>query len=467
VLTIVNPASGEVIDEIAGDSRESVLAKLRRARSHQRAWARAPLSARLESMRAFVELLRAETESLARLLTSETGKPVAQSRNELNAMPERVGYFIDHAAAVLADEVVLTRKAPAAPGQPPSTEELIRYEPLGTVANISAWNYPYFVGSNVFVPALLAGNSVLYKPSEYATLTGLAIADLMHRAGVPEDAFIPVIGNGTTGAALVEAAVDGIFFTGSFATGRRIAQAAAGRMIPVQLELGGKDPVYITEDVDVEAAAAAMAEGAFYNNGQSCCAVERIYVHERIAEPFIGALVEEVAKLRVGDPMDADTFIGPLARQAQLDVLEHQVADALARGGEVLQGGHRLDRAGWYFEPTVIGGATHEMKVMKEESFGPIIGVQSVANDARAIAMMNDTDYGLTAGVYARDQGRAESILSEVDSGTAYWNCCDRVSPRLPWTGRKHSGIGSTLSTAGIRAFARPKAYHLREPAGA
>jgi acyl-CoA reductase-like NAD-dependent aldehyde dehydrogenase len=255
-----------------------------------------------------------------------------------------------------------------------------------------------------------------------------------------------------------------VFFTGSYATGAKIAAAAGKRMIKVQLELGGKDPVYVCDDVDVKAAAAALADGAFYNTGQSCCSVERIYVHESIHDAFVDAFVAEVKSFRVGDPMDEATYIGPLARKEQLGVLEDQVADALRLGARLETGGKRCESPGWYFEPTVLTRADHRMKVMRDESFGPIIGIQEVESDEVALELMNDNEYGLTAAVYTNDRARAEPILAGANAGTVYWNCCDRVSPRLPWTGRKRSGLGTTLSIAGIRAFAQAKAWHLREP---
>jgi acyl-CoA reductase-like NAD-dependent aldehyde dehydrogenase len=343
-------------------------------------------------------------------------------------------------------------------------EEVIAHEPLGVVANISAWNYPYFVGANVFVPALAAGNTVLYKPSEFATLTGLAIARLLHEAGIPDDAFIPVVGTGEVGAALVKQPVDGVFFTGSYATGKRIAAAVRGRMIRLQLELGGKDPVYVCGDVDPAAVAAGIADGAFYNTGQSCCSVERIYVQEGIFDAFVDAFVKEVKGYRMGDPQDDATYIGPLTRAPQVKVLEQQVADAKRKGAKVLAGGRRVKGPGNWFEPTVLVNVDHGMAVMREESFGPVIGIMAVKDDAEAVRLMNDTDYGLTAGVYTKDRGRAQRLLAQVHAGSAYWNCCDRVSPRLPWSGVGHSGIGVTLSTYGIEAFTRTKAWHLRAP---
>jgi acyl-CoA reductase-like NAD-dependent aldehyde dehydrogenase len=223
--------------------------------------------------------------------------------------------------------------------------------------------------------------------------------------------------------------------------------------------------VYVADDVDVKTAAAAVAEGAFYNTGQSCCAVERVYVHEAVHDRFVEAFVESVRGYAVGDPMDARTFIGPLARPAQVALLERQVADARAKGGRLRLGGERLPPPGSWFAPTVVTEAAHSMELMREESFGPLIGIQRVSGDEEAVRLMNDTPYGLTAGVYTPDRERARRILARVNSGSVYWNCCDRVSPRLPWSGRGHSGIGSTLGRDGIRAFVQPKAWHLRGPA--
>jgi acyl-CoA reductase-like NAD-dependent aldehyde dehydrogenase len=295
-------------------------------------------------------------------------------------------------------------------------------------------------------------------------MTGLEIARLLHAAGIPEGVFTAVIGDGKVGGALVAQPVDGVFFTGSVATGKRIAAAVAGRMVKLQLELGGKDPIYVCDDVDIATAAAGIADGAFYNTGQSCCSVERIYVHRRILAPFVEAFVAEVRRFRRGDPADDSTYIGPLTRAPQLKVLEAQVKDAVKKGARLLAGGKRVKAKGNWFEPTVLTDVDHSMAVMREESFGPIIGIMAAKDDADAVRLMNDTDYGLTAGVYTNDRGRAEKILSQVASGSVYWNCCDRVSPRLPWSGLRDSGIGLTLSTYGIETFTRPKAWHMRSP---
>jgi len=305
---------------------------------------------------------------------------------------------------------------------------------------------------------------VLYKPSEFATLTGLHIAEMLHEAGVPRDVFVPVTGTGVTGGALLRQPIDGVFFTGSYGTGVKIAAAAAKRLIKVQLELGGKDPTYVCDDANAAAAAESLADGAMYNTGQSCCSVERIYVHERIHDAFVDAFLATVRGFRIGDPTDEATYIGAITRAPQLQVLEDQVADAIAKGARLQTGGHRIAQAGNWFAPTVFTELDHTMAVMRDESFGPIIGIQRVRDDAEALTLMNDTRYGLTAGVYTPDAARAEAILARVNAGTVYWNCCDRVSPRLPWSGHGDSGVGVTLSTYGIQTFTRPRAWHLRTP---
>src|SRR5690242_9556817 len=290
-MKIINPATGVPIAEMEEDRSTAVRRKSDRARAAQGDWAALPLKKRLDAIRAFRERVVAMQETLARTLTLEVGKPIRQSRNELNGLLPRLDFFLAEAAGVLREEKVFADVKQ-------NLEERISHEPLGVVANISAWNYPWFVGANVFVPALLAGNAVLYKPSELAALTGLEIARLLHESGIPEDVFVPVIGGGEAGAALVRQAVDGIFFTGSYGTGRRIAEAVRGRMVKLQLELGGKDPVYVCEDVDIARAAASIADGAFYNTGQSCCSVERVYVSERIFKPFVDAFLAEVKGFR-------------------------------------------------------------------------------------------------------------------------------------------------------------------------
>ncbi len=455
MLAIHNPATGQCIARLDADDAAGVAAKAARARAAQPGWAATPMADRLATVQRFRDAVVESHDALAVTLTQEVGKPIAQSRNELTGLLPRIDFFVEQAERAVQDQHVFDGGG---------MHELISHDPLGVVANISAWNYPWFVGCNVVLPALLTGNAVLYKPSEYATLSGLHLVRLLHGAGVPEGALQALVGDGTVGAALLEQRIDGLFFTGSHATGVRIATALAPRLVKLQLELGGKDAAYVRADADPVAAARSLADGAMYNAGQSCCAVERIYVHAALHDAFVAAFVAEVVALRVGDPMDESTTVGAITRAAQLDLLDAQVADALAKGARLLCGGARLPAPGQWFAPTVLAGVDHRMDLMHEESFGPVIGIQRVDDDATALALMNDSRYGLTAGVYSRDEAAARALLAQLDAGSVYWNCCDRVSPRLPWSGRRDSGLGLTLSAAGIQAFTRPRAWHLRQP---
>ncbi|MCP4437650.1 MAG: aldehyde dehydrogenase family protein [Aureispira sp.] len=454
-MNIINPATEELIQELAEDNLATLESTLVKLREGQKAWAKVSLTERLACIVRFGELIKANVNELAQILTAETGKPLQQSLNEINGAQNRVDHLKQYAEKWLASETLVDSG---------DTHEKIVYEPLGVIANISAWNFPYNVGYNVFLYALVAGNTVLYKPSEFASLTGKQFEKYLYLAGIPENAFQCVIGGGDLGQLILEADLDAYFFTGSYKTGKHIAQTVAPKMVPVQLELGGKDPLYVRADVpSVKQAAVNAAEGAFYNNGQSCCAVERIYVANEIYEEFVEEFTQEVKGYKMGDATSLDTFIGPLTRDEQLDVLKTQVADALAKGAKLTTGGKEAERKGYYFEPTVLINVDHSMLVMKEESFGPIIGIQAVQNDEEAIDLMKDTEYGLTSAVFSANEEEAYAVLSQMNTGTAYWNCCDRVSPNLPWSGRKNSGLGSTLSSQGIRAFVQPKAYHLRQ----
>lgn len=452
-MDIVSPIHGERVASVDVDTAESIARKLSAARGGQPTWAKRPLADRIEIMERFKRSLAQDAAALAKITAQEMGKPILQGENEVRGLIGRMDFFIEHVGKVIRDEVV---------HRADGLLEKISHEPLGTVGNISAWNYPYFVGGNVFVPALLAGCAVLYKPSELATMTGLALTERLHAAGVPGDVFQTVVGAGPAGAALAASAVDGLFFTGSYATGQHIYEAASKNLTKVQLELGGKDPAYVTEDFDAKAAAEATADGATFNAGQSCCAVERIYVHEKVYEEFMRAFMPAVAALKMGDPLDPTTTLGPLARSAQPAFLEAQVNDAVKKGAKLLVGGKRAPGKGNFFPATVLTEVNHSMDIMVEESFGPVIGIMKVSSDAQAAALMRDTKYGLTASVYCRNVSRAEELLSGIAVGSAYINCCDRVSARLPWSGRGRSGLGTTLSTYGIQTFTSPKAWHVR-----
>jgi acyl-CoA reductase-like NAD-dependent aldehyde dehydrogenase len=453
-MDIINPATEAVITSIADDNPSSLARKFELLKSAAKTWRQTTLQERIGILNKFYELLDEEKESLANTLTAEVGKPIKQSRNEINGARVRIKWMLENAEKYLADEWMTLSE---------TMKEKTVYEPLGVICNISAWNYPWLVGVNVFIPALLAGNAVMYKPSEFATLTGLEIERLLSLSGLPAEVLVVAVGGKETGAALLDLPFDGYFFTGSYKTGKYIYEKVAPKMVPCQLELGGKDPLYVADDVaDIKAVAASTADGAFYNNGQSCCAVERIYVHEKIYDEYVDAFVTELRSWKIGFPMDDQVYFGPLTRKDQLHLLENQVQDAVKKNAALLCGGKRISQKGYYFEPTVITNVNHEMDVMREETFGPLIGIMKVRDDQEALQLMQDTEYGLTASVYSSHPQRAERILSQLDTGTGYWNCCDRLSPAVPWSGRRHSGIGATLSHQGLRAFTKPKAYHLR-----
>jgi acyl-CoA reductase-like NAD-dependent aldehyde dehydrogenase len=453
-MQIINPSTEEIIGDIPEENSETLYKKYYLLKEGQKEWSAVSLKERTDIIKKFSQSLASNIEKIASLLTAEVGKPLEQSRNEINGAISRINWLTDNSEKYLGEELMSKEKG---------LEEKISYEPLGIICNISAWNYPWLVGVNVFVPALLAGNAVMYKPSEFATLTGMEIEKLLKYSGIPENVFQIASGGKDVGELLLKIPFDGYFFTGSYKTGRYIYEKCAQKMVPCQLEMGGKDPLYVANDIsDIKQTASSTADGAFYNNGQSCCAVERIYVHESVYDEYLREFVKEVASWKIGEPTEAGVYFGSLTRKAQIAVLENQVDDAVKKGARVLAGGNRIHRKGNYFEPTILTEVTHEMLVMKEESFGPIIGIMKVSNDDEAIRLMQDTEYGLTAAVYSSDKLRAEKILQEINAGTGYWNCCDRVSAPLPWSGRNHSGFGVTLSHAGLHSFVRPKAWHLR-----
>src|SRR4051812_11419371 len=372
-MNIINPATEEIIEEVTEDTKDSLLGKFESLRSVQPAWQEVALQERVSVLKNFSGLLEKNIEKLSLILTNEVGKPLQQSRNEINGAGKRIKWLAENAEKYLSPETMTFEDG---------MEERIVYESLGVVCNISAWNYPYLVGVNVFVPALLAGNAVMYKPSEYATLTGLEIERLLKESGIPEDIFHVAVGARDVGEILLELPFDGYFFTGSYKTGKYIYEKVAPKMVVCQCELGGKDPLYVADDIaDIKAVAAGTADGAFYNNGQSCCAVERIYVNEKVYDKYIDEFINEVKSWKIGSPVEDGVYIGPLSRKEQLSVLEAQVADAIKKGAMVLTGGTKIRGKGYYFEPTVVVNVKNGMDIMQDESFGPVIGIMKVKDD--------------------------------------------------------------------------------------
>eukprot|EP01087_Luapelamoeba_hula_P007379 TRINITY_DN1811_c0_g1_i1.p1 TRINITY_DN1811_c0_g1~~TRINITY_DN1811_c0_g1_i1.p1 ORF type:complete len:512 (+),score=88.91 TRINITY_DN1811_c0_g1_i1:49-1584(+) len=459
-IELVNPATGKRTSH-EQDSAQTVASKYQTVRDALSSpgltkWNNTPAHRVQVVGKNFIEQLEKNEERAAKALSEDMGKSVKQARNEVRATKARVQFFVDNVDKVMADEVIK---------QDAKLKEVIKWEPLGVVANISAWNYPYFVGSNVFVPALMTGNSVLYKPSEFTLRTGKIITEMLYASGVPEQFFQTVYGGGAVGSLVLDHKVDGVFFTGSVGTGKKIYQKAASystHMPKVQLELGGKDATYVMPPVDIKSAAESLADGAMYNTGQSCCSVERIYVHSDIYDEFVAELVRNVRLFKTGPPDSEDTYIGPLVQDKQRDLLDAHIADAVSKGAKIETGGKRVSTGpGFYYEPTVLSGCTNDMLVMRDESFGPIVGVAKVRDEDEAVRLINDSQYGLTNGVYTSDKAAARRIMGKLHSGSVYWNACDRIAFGLPWSGRNLSGLGLTLSTHGIRAFMQPKGYHI------
>ena len=448
-----NPATEEEFN-VQETSVQELKETFQSLKNYQPTWNQVPLKERLEYIRKFSEELKKREKHCAEILTKEMGKPLNESINEIRGANSRIKFFLKNSEETLK---------PLNLSKNESMGEEIEFEPLGVIGNISAWNYPYLIGVNVFIPGLICGNTVLYKPSEYTSLTGLEIKSIFNDIGLPQNAFSVVIGDKPIGQEVLNLPLDGIFFTGSYKTGLSIHNEVSKNLIPVGLELGGKDPLYVTNEVkDISQVATSVLEGAFYNNGQSCCSVERVYVQEDVADAFLDEFKSAAQKLKVGDPLQPETTQGPLTRKDQVGFLKEQIDDAIKKGAKILFEGEIPKGPGYFFKPTVLTGVDHSMDIMKEESFGPAIGVQVVKSDAEAIELMNDTTYGLTSSVYCSNEERGRSILKKINSGTGYLNCCDRVSPFLPWSGRKNSGLGSTLSFLGIQAFCQPKAYHVR-----
>ncbi len=455
-IVSVNPATGEVLRELDCAGEREVTAAVARARAAQSEWAGLGVRSRIAIVREFQKRLLEKKSEIAAAITREAGKPMAESLvTEVLVVLDAARFLIDNAWSLLRDEPV-----PHGNLATKLKRGLLVREPHGLIGIISPWNYPFSIPATETLAALVAGNAVVLKPSELTPLVALELASLLHAAGVPQDVFQLVLGEGPAGAALLNSPIDKLVFTGSVATGKRIAAAAAERLLPVVLELGGKDPMLVLDDADVDVASSAAVWGAFVNAGQACLSVERCYVHRSLYETFAQACAEKAKRLRVGNGMDAGTDVGPMIHERQLRIVESHIEDAKARGARVLAGGTRLPQLGAsFYAATVLADVTHDMRIMREETFGPVLPIMACADDDEAVRLANDSEFGLAASVWTRDSTRGERLARRIHAGTVMVNdviSCFGIS-EAPHGGVKASGVGRTHGRFGLDEMVRVK----------
>jgi acyl-CoA reductase-like NAD-dependent aldehyde dehydrogenase len=455
-IASVNPATGEVLGALECTGEPEVHAAVLRAREAQLLWAAIGVRRRIEVLRQFQRELLEKKHEIAEAITRESGKPVAEAlTTEVLVVLDAARFLIENTYRLLRDEPVPHGNLAAKLKR----GSLLR-QPYGVIGIISPWNYPFSILATETLAALVAGNAVVLKPSEFTSLVALEFDSLWHAAGLPANVLQVVVGDGVTGAALVSSQIDKLVFTGSVATGKRIAAAAAARLLPVVLELGGKDPMLVLDDADIDVASSAAVWGAFVNAGQTCLSVERCYVHRSLYEEFLDACVEKTKKLQVGSGFDPDTDIGPMIHEKQLQIVESQVEDAVARDARVLTGGCRLPDLGRnFYAPTVLADVTHEMRIMREETFGPVLPLMAFDSDEEAVRLANDSEYGLAASIWTRDRTRGERSVRRIQAGTVMVNdvvSCFGIS-EAPHGGVKASGLGRTHGRWGLEEMVRLK----------
>ncbi len=456
----ISPVDGRVYCErpLGGTAEmEAALAAAARAAAP---WKATPLARRRELLAAAVDALLAGRDGAAEELTWQMGRPIGQSPGELRGFEERARFMLDAAPGALAD---------LRPAAKAGFDRWIRREPLGVVMVVAPWNYPYLTSVNAVIPALAAGNTVILKHSHQTPLVAERYAAAMRAAGLPDGVFQHLhLSHGDTERMIRDPRVAFVCFTGSVAGGAAVQRALADRFVGAGLELGGKDPAYVRADADLDHAVETLVDGAFFNSGQSCCGIERIYVAAPVYDRFVEAAVALTRQYQLGDPTDAATNLGPMVRTAAADFVRAQTAEAVARGARALvdPAGFAADRAGSpYLAPQILVDVDHTMRVMSEETFGPVVGIMKVGDDAEALRLMNDSRYGLTAAVFTRDAEAAARIGDGIETGTVFLNRCDYLDPSLAWTGVKDSGRGCTLSVVGYEHLTRPKSFHFRLPA--
>jgi acyl-CoA reductase-like NAD-dependent aldehyde dehydrogenase len=453
----ITPVDGSVYAERPLATSEEVAGALERARTAQRGWRRRAVEERAALMSGFVDAFVARGDAIAAEITWQMGRPIRYTPGEVRGFEERARHMIAVAPQALAD---------LEPEPKAGFRRFIRRAPVGVVLVIAPWNYPYLTAVNAVVPALMAGNAVILKHSHQTPLCAERMAEAAKAAGLPDRLLQAVhMSQGTTAEVIRAPGVDHVAFTGSVAGGAAVEQAAAGHFIGVGLELGGKDPAYVRADADLEFAVENLVDGAFFNSGQSCCGIERIYVGERLFDDFVERAAALTRAYVLGDPTQPETTLGPMVRTAAADFVRAQIGEAVREGARALveERPFALSRLGTpYVAPQILVDVDHSMRVMREESFGPVVGIMKVSSDEEAVRLMNDSAFGLTASIWTRDDEAAVAIGDELDTGTVFMNRCDYLDPGLAWTGVKNSGRGVTLSVLGYEHLTRPKSFHLR-----
>jgi acyl-CoA reductase-like NAD-dependent aldehyde dehydrogenase len=456
----ITPVDGTVVLERPLAALEEVAAAVERARAAQRAWRGRSVEERAALMSAFVDAFVAKRDDIACELTWQMGRPIRYTPGEARGFEERARHLIAAAPRALAD---------LEPEPKEGFRRFIRRDPVGVVLVIAPWNYPYLTAVNAIVPALMAGNAVLLKHSHQTPLCAERMAEAARAAGLPDGLLQAVhMSQATTAEAIRRLGIDHVAFTGSVSGGAAIEAAASGRFIGVGLELGGKDPAYVRADAELASAVENLVDGAFFNSGQSCCAIERIYVHERLYDDFVEQAAALTRAYVLGDPTAPDTTLGPMVRSSAAEFVRGQVTEALRQGARALidEKAFERSRPGTpYLAPQILTGVNHSMRIMREETFGPAVGIMKVASDEEAIRLMNDSDYGLTAAIWTADEEAAVALGDRIETGTVFMNRCDYLDPALAWTGVKNSGRGVTLSVIGYEHLTRPKSFHLKASA--
>ena len=456
-LKTVSPVDGSVYVERPYAAPEDIAQALTRAVRAGEVWRDVPVAERAEVCARAVDAVVAARDDIAGEITWQMGRPIRYSPAEVGGFEKRARHMIAIAPEALADVGIGDREG---------FTRFIRRQPLGVVFTVAPWNYPYLTSVNSVIPALMAGNAVILKHSAQTPLAAERYAEAFDSADLPTGVFQFLhLDHPSTAKVIRAPEVDFVAFTGSVGGGEMVEAAAHGRFIGVGLELGGKDPAYVRADADLDFAVENLVDGAFFNCGQSCCGIERLYVHERVYDSFVGGFADLVGQYKLGDPTDPETTLGPMVRAEAADFVRAQTSDAISAGAKALidPSGFDADGEGTpYLAPQVLTGVDHSMSVMTEESFGPVVGIMKVGSDDEAVDLMNDSRFGLTASIWTADETAAVAIGGRVDTGTWYQNRCDFLDPALAWTGVKLSGRGCTLSALGYEALTRPKSFHLR-----